>query len=114
MKRFFFLLTLLSIIGNSVAQVQSESVFKKVYISKIPKPSAPARLNVSSISFSDQLGNNNKALDAGETGEMKFTISNIGKGDAYGLTVRLKEEEVIDGISYDRTVDVEKLLAGES
>jgi uncharacterized caspase-like protein len=115
MKRFFFLLTLISIIGSSVAQVQSESGFKKVYISKIPKPSAPAQLNVSSISFSDQLGNNNKALDAGETGEMKFTISNKGKGDAYGLTVRLKQEEgVIDGISFDRNVDVEKLLSGES
>ncbi len=77
-----------------------------------PKPTAPANLMVSTITFSDSLGNNNQLLDANENAEIEFTLSNKGKGDAYNLVVEIHDLEMIEGVQYSSTQSCENLAAG--
>ena len=58
---------------------------KEVDISTTPRPRAPANLEISDVTFSDQYGNSNSILDADEEAEIRFTLSNVGKGNAHGL-----------------------------
>ena len=58
---------------------------KEVYISKTPARSAPANLEISDVTFSDEYGNSNSILDANEEAEISFTLSNRGKGNARSL-----------------------------
>ena len=67
----------------------SKSPVREVYISKVPKPIAPAILDVKELSFYDQSGNANKMLDAGETAHIGFVLSNLGQGVAYNLVAEL-------------------------
>src|SRR5690606_33765901 len=90
------------------------SPVKDVYISRIPRPTSPPYIVVSDISFSDRSGNRNQLLDAEENAEIKFVLSNSGKGKAYQLIVRLNENQRIDGLSYEKTVRVGDLAPGES
>ncbi len=48
--------------------------------SVVPKPTAPANLEIKTISFSDKKGNQNNILDANEKTEIEFTLLNSGKG----------------------------------
>ncbi len=89
MKKIIFLFIILIISLPTFSQ-SGRSELKSVYISKIPKPTSPPNLIVSDISFDDHLGNNNSMLDANEKAELKFTISNEGKGEAYNLKVNSK------------------------
>ena len=59
-------------------------------LSVFPKPFAPANLEIKSISFNDKNGNNNNILDANENAEISFSLSNIGKGNAYNLVAEVR------------------------
>jgi len=90
-----------------------KSKFKEVYISTIPKPTAPANLEVSNISFDDHNWNNNKMLDANEQAEIKFTVTNTGKGDAYSLVAQIKEANGVKGMEFIPEQSFGTLTAGK-
>ncbi len=104
----------LFLIGINVFPQSGQSESKSVYISKIPKPTAPANLVISDITFSDKKGNNNNILDADENAEIKFTISNRGNGDAYSLLMDIQELNSISGIQFAKTQICENLVAGKT
>lgn len=89
------------------------STFKEVYISKIPRPTKPAYLIVSDITFTDRQGNNNQLLDANEIAEIKFTLSNKGQGDAFNLLATVKEKNQVRGVEYPKQKNSGDLKAGK-
>ena len=104
----------LFIVAVLVAFSQSgKSPIKEVYISKTPKPTAPANLVVSTIAFNDSRGNNNQLLDANEEAEIKFNLSNNGKGDAYNLMAQVNEVNRINGIQFSKTKVIGNLIANK-
>ena len=105
---------LFSFIVKVFSQVTGESSFKYIYISKVPKPTAPAKLEVTDIIFDDHLGNKNKALDANEIGMIYFTVTNSGKGDAYALNVSSKDVMQNNGLKIKNPLSYDKLAAGSS
>ncbi len=113
MKQLFTLF-LIFFLGTYLFSQTGKSEFKSVYISKIPKPIAPANLVLTEISFNDSKGNNNNILDADETAEIRFTLSNKGKGDAYALVMEIEELNSISGIQYSRLQNCDNLPAGKS
>lgn len=78
-----------------------------------PKPKAPADLVISNITFTDNKGNDNKLLDANENAEIKFTVSNRGKGEAYSLVAKIKEKNLLKGIDYSKEKIIGSLAAGK-
>lgn len=114
MKKSILLFSLL--LGGNILSFgqQGQSDFKSVYISKVPKPTAPAVLEMKSIKFSDKDGNNDNILDALETGEISFELSNKGKGDAYNLVIEVSEESSIRGLSFTAKQYTDNLQSGKS
>jgi WD40 repeat protein len=80
----------------------------------IPKPLAPANLQISSIKFNDSLGNNNQVLDGNEKASLQFTINNTGKGDAYELKATISMAKPVIGLDFPKTIDIGDLPAGKS
>ncbi|MFH2203276.1 MAG: caspase family protein [Elusimicrobiota bacterium] len=70
-----------------------------------PKPKAPARLELD-VSFREPSGN--RALDAGEEGELVVKIANRGKGSAYAVRLLAALEKPAPGLRLPQP-----LLAGE-
>lgn len=81
---------------------------------KLPKPSAPANLDISSVKFVDSLGNNNQLMDARESAFIQFLIANTGKGDAYQLKAIIGITQSITGLNLPNTFNIGDLLAGQS
>ncbi|MEI6749714.1 MAG: caspase family protein [Bacteroidota bacterium] len=108
-----YTLALFLLIATQAFSQTNKSSVKEVYISKIPKPTAPAYLIVSAINFSDRHGNNNQLLDANENAEIKFTLSNKGKGDAYNLVAKINETNQVKGIEYQNEKIIGNLQAGK-
>lgn len=92
---------------------QGKSPEKEVHISRIPKPTAPADLQLLNLSFSDAKGNKNNILDAGEEAEINFLLKNIGKGDAYFLVAETSTVTGPAGINYPSQQRIGTLKAGE-
>ena len=67
-------------------------------------PKYPANLIISHIKFSEPSGN--RALDGYETGKLKFTIQNQGKGEAVGVKVRLVRLLGGSKLSYKRENEI--------
>ena len=84
---------------------------KEVYISKIPKPIAPAELRVYGKQFIDN--NNNNLIDANEQCSLKFTIKNEGNGDAYKIIVKVNQTNnaLTHLLDFDKTFDIDKIPA---
>jgi hypothetical protein len=103
---------LLLVVAQAYSQA-GKSSFKDVYIATVPRPTAPAYLIVSNVTFIDNQGNNNQLLDANEDAEIKFTLSNKGKGDAYNLIAQIIEVKQINGIEYSKTQNIGNLAEGK-
>ncbi len=82
-------------------------------LSSIPKPTAPANLFVSDISFKDGNIDNNDMLDANENTTIQFKLTNKGKGDAYNVTLFGVEKNGIHGINYHEEKKIGILGAGK-
>ncbi|MBI4676681.1 MAG: caspase family protein [Elusimicrobia bacterium] len=67
---------------SSVGQEWRKTAATKA--SDIPKPTVPPRL-ATQVSFKEPSGNN--MLDAGETGTLAVSVTNSGKGPAYGVNL---------------------------
>ncbi len=104
-----FILFTFSIFGQ-----KSESDFKYIYISKIPKPSAPAILQITELNFTDIQGNNNKALDANEKGEIQFNLTNIGKGDGNIIKINVNDLNNNSYIKFQKIKTIPLLKTGSS
>jgi hypothetical protein len=113
MKQLKKTILAISFFASLAALAQSgESAFKPVYISKVPKPVAPASLVVSDISFSDADGNQNKILDANESAGISFRIKNTGKGDAYSLVITSVVSGKSNGIKFQSEEGIGTIAAG--
>ncbi len=96
---------------------KTAKIWKMPGLASIPaaaafRPTAPARLEISSIAFSDQKGNNNNILDANEQAEIIVNLSNTGKGEAYSLVVDTKLVNKLKGIDFTASKKVGTLQAG--
>lgn len=73
-----------------------------------PKPLAPARLTVSA-SFTEPSGDG--ALAPGEGGTLLVTVSNMGEGPAYGVTLR---PDAPPGVEAPQEVEVGTIMPGRA
>lgn len=77
-----------------------------------PKPAAqaaPPKLELASVAFEDASGDG--VLEAGETGKVKVRLRNAGKGEAYG--VKLKLEGPAQGLAFKESSYVGTVPPGE-
>lgn len=81
----------------------------KIYVSK--KNDLPANLVMEKPSFTEPSGNN--FLDAEETGELILTLENTGRGDAFGVIVKLIPETNISGIMFVAPPPIAFMPAGK-
>lgn len=107
------LINLISLTNNSYSQ-EGRSTFKQINITKVPKPTAPANLNITSITFDDSFGNSNNIIDANEKSTLKFNISNLGKGKAYNIQVSIKSTSVLNDINIQSSYVAGELESGQS
>jgi hypothetical protein len=89
------------------------SAAKEVDIHSTPRPTAPANLEISNVTFSDQSGNNNSMLDANEEANIKFTLSNVGTGNAHALMASVVPLNRERGIELVR-MELGDLVAGKT
>jgi len=87
---------------------------KEVDISTAPRPRAPANLEISDVTFSDQHGNSNSILDADEEAEIRFTLSNVGKGNALAVAANVVPVNPMEGIELSSKKQLGDLFAGDS
>lgn len=118
---------LLALINFELSAQVGASPTKEVYVSKrppltqakdagisgTPKPTAPANLLISDVTFSDQSGNGNNMLDANEEAEIRFSISNLGKGNAHALAADIVSISQTAGIQLLFNKELGDLGAGE-
>lgn len=112
MKNLIF--TILLGLTFSIMAQKAESEFKYVYISKIPKPKFPPKLEILDLKFNDSQGNNNNALDPDEKGEIQFNLSNTGKGDAYAIRIAITDQNNTSFIKYLKFKSIPVLKAEQS
>jgi len=113
MKKTFVICLTTAIAFQAMCQ-SGKSPVRDVYISKVPKPTAPANLEITLVTFSDQKGNRNNILDAGEVTEIGFKISNNGKGDAYNLIAEINLLNPINGLEYVKKQQLGNVPSGKS
>ena len=99
---------------NISAHKTESSAVKEVNISKTSRPTAPAYLEISEVTFSDQFGNNNNILDANEEAKISFTLSNTGKGDAHSLSTDVVLLNFNEGIELLFEKELGDLSAGQN
>jgi len=87
---------------------------KEVSISKTVNPAAPASLEISDVTFSDNGGNSNSVLDANEEAEIRFTLFNRGKGNARALAADVVPMNLKEGIELLFKKHLGDLFAGQS
>ena len=61
---------------------------------------APPKLVVQNLKFSDE--NNNNLIEANESSEISFTLSNQGMGPAYGVSVNLSDKKNVNGLKFSK------------
>jgi hypothetical protein len=81
---------------------------------KIPKSGGPVDLRVTEITFNDSKGNSNDILNPNENGEIKFTLTNKGRGHAYAMVVRVREINNLKGIEFSEKATWASLPEGRS
>jgi hypothetical protein len=112
MKKLFTVIFLFGTTINVIAQ-SGTSKFKFVKLNSIPKPTAPAKLVVSEVTFFDDAGNKNKMLDAEEKAELKFTIENTGSGDAYAIEAIIEDNKKVKGLEITKNYSIGDLPSGK-
>lgn len=66
----------------------------RIHLSEVPAPKAPAELHITELQFKELGEEKNEMLDAGESAEVRFMVSNKGKGEAYRV-----HPQIIRGVS---------------
>lgn len=71
---------------------------------------APPNLAVSDIDFID--GNNNNLIEADESSNISFRLTNNGEGAAYGIRINLVDKNNINGLDYDKNKYINYIDSG--
>ena len=111
LKLFLIALIYLTSSNISYGQVTSSDVKTNVYIN-IRKNVVPPVLNVSEVIFSDENANN--CVDAFESNNITFSITNSGPGPAIGVIAEINITGTKDGINCSKTNVVPEIEPGES
>ncbi len=96
-------------ISTGYSQTEIEGISNKVDLN-ITKDPPILLLTDGSLKFTDQNGNN--CIDADEAVKISFEIENIGKGEASGLTVNVRETGDIGGLSFEKAAAKGSLAPG--
>jgi len=86
----------------------------QVQISEIPRPKAPADLQIKELQFKESSKVNNDMLDAEESATVSFKLVNVGKGDAIRNVLNIESVLVPKGIVIPSVVEIGNLDAGNS
>ena len=86
----------------------------QVQISQIPRPKAPADLQIKELQFKESSKVNNDMLDAEESATVSFKLVNVGKGDAIRNVLNIESVIVPKGIVIPSVVEIGNLDAGNS
>ena len=86
----------------------------QVQISEIPRPKAPADLQIKELQFKESSKVNNDMLDAEESATVSFKLLNVGKGDAIRNVLNIESVLVPKGIVIPSVVEIGNLDAGNS
>ena len=86
----------------------------QVQISEIPRPKAPADLQIKELQFKESSKVNNDMLDAEESATVSFKLVNVGKGDAIRNVLTIESVLVPKGIVIPSVVEIGNLDAGNS
>ncbi len=86
----------------------------QVQISEIPRPKAPADLQIKELQFKESSKINNDMLDAEESATVSFKLLNVGKGDAIRNVLNIESVLVPKGIVIPSVVEIGDLDAGNS
>src|SRR5688572_23155657 len=113
MKQYLYVL-LFALISFELLGQSARSPVKEVNISKTPTRVGPANLEISDVAFSDQYGNSNSVLDANEEAEISFTLSNLGKGNAFALAADVVPLNPMKGVELLFRKHLGDLFAGHS
>ena len=113
MKKIYIYFLILCI-SQVVFSQTGKSGFKQIYISKVPRPTAPAQLIVTNIQFDDAAGNANQLLDAGESAAITFTLKNTGNGDAYAIQCEIINSVSNPALQYNSSQTIGNLESGTS
>jgi hypothetical protein len=85
---------------------------KQEEIKNIPRPKSPAVLEIVNAQFVDNSGNKDNVLNMNGNGEIRFILSNQGRGDAYNMVVLVKDVNEIKGVEYSPKFTIPHLAAG--
>jgi len=118
---------LLALISFELAAQIGSSPTREVYISRVPKkgtevisftgssrPTAPPNIKISDVTFSDDSGNGNSMLDADEEAEIRFMLTNAGKGNARSMAADVVPINIKDRIELLFDKKLGDLAPGES
>ncbi|MFM8958893.1 MAG: hypothetical protein ACKOKH_01370, partial [Bacteroidota bacterium] len=70
----------------------------RVQISEIPRPKAPADLQIKELQFTENSKVNNDMLDAEDTAVVSFKLVKVGKGDAIRTVLNIESVLVPKGL----------------
>lgn len=83
-----------------------------VWTPAVPRPTAPARIEIRNITFVDD--NGNRKIDARESFTVGYTLCNTGVGDAYQIQPRIAMSPTVGRISIPEAVVIRQLNAGDT
>lgn len=106
------LLTSFAILGYSQEVASGVSESKFVNITKDPPKPPFLEINKSSIRFTDE--DNNRMINAGENGFLKFDLINTGLGPAMDMKLSVYETTGIKGLYYEKSNTLGTLDTGKS
>lgn len=114
-KQLLFVLSCI-LLGQQFAQAQSRSATSPtrhvVWSPAVPRPTAPARLEIDDLELRD--ANQNNRIDANETFTIRYTLRNTGQGAAYQVQPRITLPTGTDYISITPSDPLRRLDPGAS
>lgn len=113
-KPLLFVLPVLLSIPLAHAQSQSATSPSRriTWTPSVPRPTAPAQLEICDIEFHDANGNNK--IDANENFTIRYTLRNTGEGAAYQIKPQIKITSTKADISINETNTLRQLAPGQS
>lgn len=97
--------------GYSQKAISVSKPTGKTFYPPVPKPVAPASLEIENITFRDSNGNN--IINASEQCELLFTVINKGTGSAYAIQPNIKIQSNTPALSISDMDKISELKPGE-
>ena len=110
-KIVLFTAVFLSVCIISAQQKKKTFISKPIMVSISGEPFRPPALEIRNVGMLDENGNN--LLDAGEQVRIHFEVINNGTGPASDLSLKMTEASGIAGLSFDKTLGLNNIDAGE-